>query len=124
MNSRETFPLPWRHVDLPFDGGGYDRIAYLIVAANDDEVGIMKDLRSAQIVCATNNLDIFAESQACNEKPELASASPSEGKSLIFRRSSATHSAAMTANKRRSRAGAAQEARPEYLARSHSPMCE
>jgi hypothetical protein len=79
MNSRETFPLPWRDVDLPFDGGGYDRIAYLIVAANDDEVGIMKDLRSAQIVCATNNLDIFAENQACNEKPELASASPLRG---------------------------------------------
>jgi hypothetical protein len=60
---------------LPFDGGGYDRIAYLIVATNDDEVGIVKDLRTAQIVCATNNLDIFAENQARNAKPQPASVS-------------------------------------------------
>jgi hypothetical protein len=27
-----------------FDGGGYDRIAYLIVATDDDEVGIVKKI--------------------------------------------------------------------------------
>jgi hypothetical protein len=64
LRNLETFSLPWRYVDLPFDGGGYDRIAYLIVAANDDEVGIVKDLRTAQIVCATNSLDVFAENPA------------------------------------------------------------
>jgi hypothetical protein len=57
MDSRETFPLPWRYVDLPFDGGGYNRIAYLIIAANGIEVCILRNLRTAQIVCVPNNLD-------------------------------------------------------------------
>jgi hypothetical protein len=57
MDSRETFPLPWRYVLLPFDGGGYNRVAYLIVAANDVEIGILSDLRTVQIVCASNNVD-------------------------------------------------------------------
>jgi hypothetical protein len=68
MDSREAFPLPWRYVLLPFDGGGYNRVAYLIVAADDVEVGVLSDLRTAQIVCATNNLDIFAESTAPQRK--------------------------------------------------------
>jgi hypothetical protein len=37
VDLRETFPLPWRYVPLPFDGGGFTRFAYLIVAANDVE---------------------------------------------------------------------------------------
>jgi hypothetical protein len=57
VNSRETFPLPWRYVLLPSGSGGYNRVAYLILAANGVEVCILSDLRTAQIVSAPNNPD-------------------------------------------------------------------
>jgi hypothetical protein len=55
MDNSKTFPLPWCYVLLPFDGGGYNRVAYLIIAANGVEVCIVSDLRAAQIVCAAND---------------------------------------------------------------------
>jgi hypothetical protein len=42
---------------LPSGNGGYNRVAYLILAANGVEACILSDLRTAQIVSAPNNRD-------------------------------------------------------------------
>ena len=53
----EALPLPWRHVPLPFDDGGMNRVAYLIIAANNVEVCIVSDRSIAEFVCATSDLE-------------------------------------------------------------------
>ena len=50
----EEHPLPWRHVPLPFDGGGVNRLTYLIIAANDVEICCLSDQRTAQFICAAS----------------------------------------------------------------------
>jgi hypothetical protein len=55
-SSREAYPLPWRYMPLAFDGGGITRVAYLIIAADEGEICVLGDRRTAHFVCAADDL--------------------------------------------------------------------
>ena len=48
IRPNEAFPLPWRYVPLPIDGGGVTRITYLVIAANNVEICCLSDQRTAR----------------------------------------------------------------------------
>jgi hypothetical protein len=41
---------------LAFDGGGITRVAYLIIAADEGEICVLGDRRTAHFVCAADDL--------------------------------------------------------------------